>query len=746
MAVALATVGCAGGASATTSTPTTTTAPLSIATTTLSSPLFGKAYKQVIQTSGGIPPVKFSVSAGALPAGLQLDAASGTLSGTPTQLGSCAFKVTVSDSASPTPASVTQAYNLTVTAETDQYGGLTALPSPNGGTGYFRLEKFGNRWLFVTPAGNGMFSTAVSLVTPTSLGSDQSGNAYPAYVQQKYAIGQGPKDGFTDWKSRWAYYTRERLKSWGFNTISTFSYYPAIPDYSTDPPTLPPLGSEPSNLMPHWVTKRNAGDAMRYGAVKNIYGPIFSQFWTPYFPDVFDPRFASYVQSEAATSESWGDSPWVIAVFMDQTDQMRGVESGHPHLGFMVAATNFQMASDANAYGGAQTYTDTEMYSKYALRDFLISEYNGDITKLNTAWGTSYSTWDDAGGWGTGSGFLDESGAGLGTSWKTADPQKAGYPAVRTDLDNFAVTLMRQFYSTVFNAYKQYKPHALLATNNMSTPKPYVYQGLMSADGTQVYTDLITVGNDPNAAAEYAILQRPFYAALPYATAENDSPLGVKGTVDSFTFDDTLNGGTVYITCTACNFWWAGNPNCKLNGYVQLQFSSLPTVITQGTSQQSQFFRVMKWISPTQVAIAQSSYFNGTYSQLKAAIKAGDTFKRVVYFHPEGPFDTQEARAQGYGDSVTQLAGTRAANGDAFYVGVNHWDLADEGWVGYFEAYNFGLVTLRDNAYDGVQAAKASGVDQWGFPVGGETDNYGNFLDGVRNAHTSIVQSILNAP
>jgi hypothetical protein len=743
-AFALLTIGCAGGAGTTTApaaAPTTT--QLSIATTTLSAPVLGTSYNDVIQTNGGTPPVKFSISDGALPPGLALDAKSGTLSGKPTQLGAFGFKVTASDSGSPSPSSVTQSYKLTVAAGTDPYGGLTALPSPNGSTGYFRLEKFGSRWLFVTPDGNGMFSTAVSLVTPTALGSDQSGNTYPVYVQQKYAVGQGPNDGFTDWKSRWAWYTRARLQSWGFNTIGTFSYYPAIPDYSTDPATLPPLGNRPSNLMPHWVTKRNAGDAMRYGAVKNIYGPIFSQFWTPYFPDVFDPRFVSYVQSEASKSESWGNSSWVLAVFMDQTDQMRGVEATHPHLGFVVAATNFQEASDPNAYGGAQTYTDTRMYSKYALQSFLESEYNGDITKLNAAWGTSYTTWDDNGGWGTGTGFLDESGAGLGTAWKSADPQKAGYPAVRADLDAFAVTLMRQFYSTVYNAYKQYKPHALLATNNMSTPKPYVYQGLMSVDGTQVYADLITVGNDPNAAAAYAALKRPFYAALPYATAENDSPLGVKGTVDAFTFDDTLNGGTAYITCTACNFWWAGNPNYKLNGYVLLQFSSLPTMITQGSSQQPQFFRVMKWISPTQVAVAQSSYFNGTYSQLKAALKAGDTFKRVVYFHPEGPFDTQEARAQGYGDSVTQLANLRAADGDAFYVGVNHWDLADEGWVSYFEAYNFGLVTMRDNAYDGVQAVKASGTDSWGFAVGGEADDYGDFLGGVRSAHDSVLQEIV---
>src|SRR5262249_43882699 len=50
---------------------------------------------------------------------------------------------------------------------TDKFGGLTALPSPAGGTGFFRIEEAtrGNgsikRWNFVSPLGNAMYVRGV---------------------------------------------------------------------------------------------------------------------------------------------------------------------------------------------------------------------------------------------------------------------------------------------------------------------------------------------------------------------------------------------------------------------------------------------------------------------------------------------------------------------------------------------------------------------------------------------------------
>ena len=73
----------------------------------------GKAYTLFINVSGGTAPLTFSIVAGALPAGLSLDSAKGTLSGTPTATGTFHFTVQVTDSAQ---ATLPQAYDLTVTA------------------------------------------------------------------------------------------------------------------------------------------------------------------------------------------------------------------------------------------------------------------------------------------------------------------------------------------------------------------------------------------------------------------------------------------------------------------------------------------------------------------------------------------------------------------------------------------------------------------------------------------------------
>lgn len=73
--------------------------PLSIDTNTLQSVDKGSAYTQTLTKSGGSAPYTWSVSSGALPAGVSLDANTGVLSGTPTAGGTFAFVVTLTDNA-----------------------------------------------------------------------------------------------------------------------------------------------------------------------------------------------------------------------------------------------------------------------------------------------------------------------------------------------------------------------------------------------------------------------------------------------------------------------------------------------------------------------------------------------------------------------------------------------------------------------------------------------------------------------
>ena len=72
-------------------------APLRIATTTLPTGTVGSAYSSSLSASGGVPPYSWSTIGGTQPAGLQLNASSGTITGTPSTAGSSSFTAKVQD-------------------------------------------------------------------------------------------------------------------------------------------------------------------------------------------------------------------------------------------------------------------------------------------------------------------------------------------------------------------------------------------------------------------------------------------------------------------------------------------------------------------------------------------------------------------------------------------------------------------------------------------------------------------------
>lgn len=92
---------------------------LSLSPATLPAPSVGVAYSQTLTTSGGIAPYTYTLIAGALPAGLSLNAATGVISGTPTTSGNAAFTIRVTDSSSGmgAPFSTTRAFSL-ITGQT----------------------------------------------------------------------------------------------------------------------------------------------------------------------------------------------------------------------------------------------------------------------------------------------------------------------------------------------------------------------------------------------------------------------------------------------------------------------------------------------------------------------------------------------------------------------------------------------------------------------------------------------------
>lgn len=88
-------------------------APPNITTTSLQNGIAGQIYSQQVQAHGGIGNLTWSISAGALPPGLDIDQTTGVISGTPTDpgVGPFSFTVQVTDTV---PQSDTQVLSITI--------------------------------------------------------------------------------------------------------------------------------------------------------------------------------------------------------------------------------------------------------------------------------------------------------------------------------------------------------------------------------------------------------------------------------------------------------------------------------------------------------------------------------------------------------------------------------------------------------------------------------------------------------
>ncbi len=363
----------------------------------------------------------------------------------------------------------------------DSYGGLANVSLPVTATGYFQVKKIGARWVFVDPSGHpfwmlGVF--AVDLNTDTSTGQ--------SYVLNKYG-------GLASWGLQ----AVRRLQKWGFNSTAEYSSAYVVPlnhdgSYETSDP-MPWVDI----LRPAHYSLYNYGNYAP-GPVKDLVNgldAIYQNYRGDTLPDVFDPNFQTFADNfaKAMTSPAEATSPWLIGTATDDLDDLWGFGPGpdlpaarnSSNIGWLVLCTDFQQSTNARF---SQSYSDTKVYSKYALASWLQAKY-GTIAALNNAWGSNYTSFGDSGGYGTGTGLLDEDGRDAWVGNDDAGLSTAN-AQVKADLNAFLAVYAQKYFSIVSAAIRAARPNQLVfgpctlnAWNGISR------QPILAAAGQ--YTDVI---------------------------------------------------------------------------------------------------------------------------------------------------------------------------------------------------------------------------------------------------------------
>jgi Putative Ig domain len=110
-------------------TTVTVTGPLGITTPSLPNGVVGLAYSGPVAASGGVLPYVWTATG--LPAGLSIDSASGTITGTPTAAGPATINVTVTDATSGTHLTASKSFPVTISPGIT----ITTASLPNGFVG-----------------------------------------------------------------------------------------------------------------------------------------------------------------------------------------------------------------------------------------------------------------------------------------------------------------------------------------------------------------------------------------------------------------------------------------------------------------------------------------------------------------------------------------------------------------------------------------------------------------------------------
>jgi len=784
-------------------TSTTTPSALAISTTSLPSGQVSRPYSATLAATGGQTPYTWGMtsSSGPLPSGLTLSATTGTISGTPTTSASYTFTIQVSDSSS-TQQLATQTYTVSTAGVTlDQYGGRQDIKCATV-TPYFHLEKINNRWFFCDALGNALVSMSVGAVeingNPTN--DCQGINTYPIYAAKYGTSGSSVDSSNWGWQTlkrmtAWGFNSvgQDSVGSVLPWQISNNSVWPGgkqpipVPYITEAKPAengaTNAFGYLTSPLKDEISGTNNNYTAWRPAAVYDVFDPALNAEWTQ-----------ELQSTQPSNQEILNNSPYLLGVFTDDSDFFFGSGAGPD---FPAGHTNANMAwitllttpvqtySQATPQGNKTVlYTTTQNFTKTlatnpttpcsisspcSLRDYLWQKYQGSIANLNAAWGSNYSTFDSAGT------PVTSEAIGTGNGSTTTFTHTLAHTAVSPfsvlisvggkaqmgdcpwfhggcitttantgTLNSTTASFVTQSTSTInYSTGSITLTFATAPALGVPITANYIQggwmaggTGLMDEDGSHTAwvgtNPWCLEGPDPNYPTYYSCTgtsgNNPVPNANPALAADLDNWVPQIAAKYFKTMHDDLKAVSKvpYLGLDTIGSWGAPAYSKFLEGAAPYLDGAFVQLLYSANSPAPATF---------QSAYQYTTQYLGDVPLLDFVTLVAEPDSSMSC-HPVAPFEnfpTQQARGQEYYNTVSYLLTTPGHNGTIPFVGFNWWSWQD------FQNTNQGLVSIHDNAYDGIEAVTGT-VPCDSFytstaSCGGEPTNYGDLITPVRNAN-----------
>ena len=641
---------------------------------------FMQRYAYSLQAAFGTPPYTYQLASGLLPPGLKLDR-QGSLTGMPSAVGQFSFGVLVTDSSKP-PQQQVISMTLSVVIGLDSYGGFTAAPLPGcTPTGYFHLMTVGDHWTFADPSCNAFSYLGVQNVIFTFYGD---GN-YSSLMQARYG---------NNFQPPWMLHTKERLQTWGFSAVGDYAYEPLYTDSQ-------------NSRMPYVILVKPTGGSIYGGNKSPQYCSVNGHQYTAPIKsliaglpanlqnyndghitqDTFDPMWADCVSwtlsyTQGVLGPNFNTSPWMIGITHEDMDDFRDFRGGAERGSPYLNLAYVIAVTNPVGSGG----TGSPLWSKYA---WACGTVNGAAVDFGL-------------GWGTGKSFLEHkygSVAALNAAWGS---NYTSFCSAGTGWGHGGTGVLDEDDRLAHQSWMGSDPVALSGANaNVAADVNeflywYVYattktmvQGYRSFDANHMMFAYNFVGNSWTQSLRPEVLRAIRDAGVSAIHASYDPSQSRGGkTPDYFMQSAYAQTGLPVIT------WYALSAN------------------------------------------------NDSYWHDRCDSK-GD------YYGPGGgpcpsdadsDYPTQQTRGYHYAKDLNAIFNARGNDGKYFAIGMNFWGWSDDTRN---EHSNYGLVSNYDNAYDGSCATTAPSTDSWGVACGGETANYGSFLDAVNEANSSTMQQLI---